>query len=118
MCCKEDPNLYNTLIMDLQAFEDMRKRSHIEALSVVSLQAERLSALLVRILQSKYDMKKFGELMATIVSPTSGNDEVLTQGSDQKRQKSFSFEGHHSRNFSSGNGGGHFSQMQSKNPTG
>ena len=32
MCCKEDPNLYNTLIMDLQAFEDMRKRSHVEAL--------------------------------------------------------------------------------------
>ena len=69
MCCKENPDLYNSMIIDLQGFSEMKQRSHLEVLTVVQIQAERLQSLLSQFLRSKYDMTKFRELMSSIISP-------------------------------------------------
>ena len=73
----------------------MNARTHFDVLSVVRIQSERLSQLIMCFLATKYDMNKFRELLASIISPTQ-QKQLETSGSESNyklRQKSFSFEG-------------------------
>ena len=35
MCCKENPDLYNEIIQDLQGYGNLRQGTHLEAMSAV-----------------------------------------------------------------------------------
>lgn len=98
MCCKENADLYNEIIQDLQGFGNLRKGTHVQAMNAVLSQSERLVAILQRFCETKYNMNQFYELMYSILQPIDKNNfsseksETVTATKESK-QLSFSFEG-------------------------
>jgi len=100
MCCKENADLYNEIIQDLQGFGNLRRGTHVQALNAVQSQSERLVAILQRFCETKYNMNQFYELMYSILQPQEKNSlssekhtlDTLT-APDKSKHQSFSFEG-------------------------
>lgn len=100
MCCKENADLYNEIIQDLQGFGNLRQGTHVEALNAVQSQSERLVTILQRFCETKYDMNQFYELMYSILQPhekdTSLSSDKHTLNTltapEKSKHQSFSFE--------------------------
>jgi len=100
MCCKENADLYNEIIQDLQGFGNLRRGTHVQAMNAVQSQSERLVAILQRFCETKYNMNQFYELMYSILQPQEKNSlssekhtlDTLT-APDKSKHQSFSFEG-------------------------